>query len=234
MEYQPLVNLADRSVFGAEALLRWNHRQLGPISPAEFIPIAEENGYIVDLGAWAMNRAMKEALTWSNPLKLSINISAIQISRGNLVTTVAEALERTGFPAQRLDLEITESLFIDESLDLKSCMEELKALGCSFFHWMTSAPAIPRSAISRNIRFSKIKLDRSFVRRSIEAKQDVAVIEAVLHLARGFGMSVVVEGIETPDQAAKLLELGCPCGQGYLFGRPMGSAEFSSQLLKAA
>ncbi|MHA7772519.1 EAL domain-containing protein [Roseibium sp. M-1] len=233
MAYQPLVRLSDRSIFGVEALLRWDHRELGPISPAEFVPIAEENGYIVELGAWALNRGMKEALTWAAPLRLSINISAIQFSRGNLVGTVAEALERTRFPSERLDLEITESLFIDESLDLKFCMEELKALGCSislddFGTGYSSLGYIPKYP------FSKIKLDRSFVRQTISSKQDVAVIEAVLHLARGYNMSVIVEGIETADQAARLLELGCQQGQGYLFGRPMSSANLMALLLDAA
>jgi len=233
MVYQPLVNLADGSVFGAEALLRWEHRQLGPISPAEFIPIAEENGYIVELGAWALNRAMKEALSWSGPLKLSINISAVQFSRGNLVATVAEALERTRFPAERLDLEVTESLFIDESPDLQFCMEELKALGCSFSMDDFGTGYSSLGYITK-YPFSKIKLDRSFVRQSITSRQDIAVIEAVLHLARGYGMSVLVEGIETQAQADKLLELGCRLGQGYLFGKPMNAPCFSDLLKTAA
>jgi len=233
MAYQPLVRLSDQSVFGVEALLRWDHRELGPISPAEFIPIAEENGYIVELGAWALNRGMKEAQTWPAPLRLSINLSAVQFSRGNLVGTVAEALERTRFPSDRLDLEITESLFIDESLDLKFCMEELKELGCSFSlddfgTGYSSLGYIPKYP------FSKIKLDRSFVPEKTFGRQDVAVIEAVLLLAKGYDMSVIVEGIETPDQATRLHELGCPQGQGYLFGRPMSSAQLMSRLLDAA
>ncbi len=233
MVYQPLTNLADRSIFGVEALLRWDHRELGPISPAEFVPIAEENGYIVELGAWALNRGMKEALTWSSHLRLSINVSAIQFSRGNLVATVGEALQRTGFPSDRLDLEITESLFIDETLDLKFAMEEMRAFGCSFslddfgtgYSSLGYLPKYP---------FSKIKLDKTFVRQSIASKQDISVIEAVLHMAKGYGMSVIVEGIETGEQAERLRELGCKYGQGYLFGRPMSSANLQSTLLNAA
>lgn len=231
--YQPLLNLADRTVFGAEALLRWDHPRLGPVSPAEFIPIAEENGYILELGAWVLNRAMKEASSWNRPLDLSVNISAVQISQGNLVATVSEALERARFPAERLDLEVTESLFIDENLDLKFCMEELRALGCSFSlddfgTGYSSLGYIPKYP------FSRIKLDRSFVTPTMASKQDTAVIEAVLNLARGYGLSVIAEGIETPDQAGKLLELGCPLGQGYLFGRPMDAASFSALLKNAA
>jgi len=231
--YQPLVKLDDKSIFGVEALLRWDHRELGPISPVEFVPIAEENGYIVELGAWALNRGMKEALSWSEPLRLSVNISAIQFSRGNLVASVKEALDRTAFPAERLDLEITESLFIDDSLDLENHMQALKALGCSFslddfgtgYSSLSYIPKYP---------FSKIKLDRSFVRQSISNEQDIAVIEAVLHLAKGYRMSVVVEGIETPDQASKLKELGCELGQGYLFGKPMSAVNLATLLINAA
>lgn len=233
MVYQPLVDLADNSVFGVEALLRWDHRELGPISPVEFIPIAEENGYIVELGAWALNRGMKEALSWSRPLRLSVNISAIQFSRGNLVGTVKEALERTGFPADRLDLEITESLFIDDSLDLDFHMQELRGLGCSFslddfgtgYSSLSYIPKYP---------FSKIKLDRSFVRQTISNPQDIAVIEAVQHLAKGYDMSVVVEGIETTEQADRLRELGCQLGQGYLFGRPMSASNLAALLVTEA
>jgi diguanylate cyclase (GGDEF)-like protein/PAS domain S-box-containing protein len=233
MVYQPLVNLSNNAVYGVEALLRWNHRELGPISPVEFIPIAEENGYIVELGAWVLNRAMKETLSWPGQLRLSVNISAAQFSRGNLVATVKEALERTGFPAGRLDLEITESLFIDESLDLDFHMEELRSLGCSFSlddfgTGYSSLGYIPKYP------FSKIKLDRTFVRQSISSKQDVSVIEAVLHLARGYDMTVVVEGIETAEQAERLRELGCHHGQGYYFGRPTPGSDLTRLLLRAA
>ncbi|WP_299814018.1 EAL domain-containing protein [uncultured Roseibium sp.] len=231
--YQPLVVLADRTVFGAEALLRWDHPKLGPVSPAEFIPIAEENGYIVELGEWVLNRAMKEASSWNQPLELSVNVSAVQISQGTFVATVAEALERSEFAAERLGLEVTESLFIDENLELETCMEELRSLGCHFSlddfgTGYSSLGYIPRYP------FSRIKLDRSFVTPTMSSRQDIAVVEAVLNLARGYGMSVIAEGIETPDQAGKLLELGCQLGQGYLFGRPMDATGFAALLRKAA
>lgn len=230
--HQPLVNMNDQSIFGAEALLRWDHRRLGRISPAEFIPIAEENGYIVELGAWAMNRAMKEAVSWPLPLKLSVNLSAVQFSRGNLVATVVEALERTRFPAERLDLEVTESLFIDESIDLLFIMEELRALGCSFSLDDFGTGYSSLGYITK-YPFSKIKLDQSFVPETISRKQDIALIEAVCHITDGHDMSILVEGIESQQQAEKLTELGCQFGQGYLFGRPMSTSDFSLLLLKS-
>lgn len=233
LAYQPLINLEDGSTFGAEALLRWESREFGTVSPFEFIPLAEENGYIVELGSWALNRGMKEARTWQKRLRLSVNISPVQFSRDNLVATVHEALERTNFPAELLDLEVTESLFIDESEDLNFHMEQLKSLGCSFSldDFGTGYSSLGYIA---NYPFAKIKLDKSFVRQSLASKKDVAIVEAVLHLAKGFDMSVLVEGIETREQAQKLKELGCPMGQGYLFGKPMSSAEFDLLVAKAA
>ena len=232
LAYQPLVNLKDNSIFGVEALLRWEHRELGAVSPAEFVPIAEENGYIVELGAWALNRGMKEAQSWSLPLRLSINLSAIQFARGNVVATVKEAIERTRFPAERLDLEVTESLFIDESLDLHFCMEELKSLGCSFSLDDFGTGYSSLSYVAK-YPFSKIKLDRAFVRETFSDKKDLAVIEAVVHLAKGHDMTLLVEGIENAHQTEVLRDLGCHYGQGYLYGKPMTAVEIES-LLKAA
>ncbi|WP_299471120.1 EAL domain-containing protein [uncultured Roseibium sp.] len=233
LDYQPLVNLKDGSLFGVEALLRWDSREFGPVSPVEFIPIAEENGYIQELGSWALNRGMKEILSLSIPLRLSVNVSPIQFFRGNLVETVTDALERSRFPAERLDLEVTESLFIDDGPDLKRNMEDLKAIGCNFSMDDFGTGYSSLGYITK-FPFSKIKLDRSFVRETIDQQQDTAVIEAVLLLAEGYGMSVIVEGIETYEQSHRLQELGCRFGQGYFFGRPTNTAGISELLVAAA
>ena len=233
MVYQPMVDLNTEAVVAAEALLRWDHRTLGEISPAEFVPIAEENGYIVELGAWALNRAMKEAAIWQRPLRLSINMSAMQFTRGDIVSTIGEALERSAFPAERLELEITESLFIDASLDLKTSMERIRDLGCRFSlddfgTGYSSLGYIPKYP------FSKIKLDRSFVKGLMTSKKDIALIQAVLDIAQAHDMETVVEGIEMPAQAEVLNGLGCRIGQGYLYGRPVTASEFYSQIKAAA
>ncbi|WP_305987139.1 EAL domain-containing protein [Roseibium sp. MMSF_3544] len=233
LDYQPLVNLMDGSVFGVEALLRWDSREFGAVSPVEFIPIAEETGYILELGAWALNRGMKEVLALDATLRLSVNVSAVQFYRGNLVQTVSEALERSKFPADRLDLEVTESLFIDENQDLKFRMEELRALGCSFSMDDFGTGYSSLGYITK-YPFSKIKLDKSFVRESLEREEDTAVVEAVLLLAEGYGMSVIVEGIETFEQSQRLQALGCRHGQGYYFGRPTSAAGIAAMLAKAA
>lgn len=226
MVYQPIVSLEDSSVIGAEALLRWTHREIGEISPGEFIPVAEENGYIVELGAWVLNRAMKEAVSWSKPIRLAANMSALQFSRGDIVATVQEALERSGFPAERLDIEITESLFIDDSIDLKGTMERLKAIGCRFSlddfgTGYASLGYIPKYP------FSKLKVDRIFVMDVVDNKQDQMLIKSVLQMAHAFDMDVVFEGIETIEHKETLEAIGCKIGQGYLYGRPMSAADLA-------
>lgn len=233
LDYQPLVNLRDNSVFGVEALLRWDSREFGAVSPMEFIPIAEENGYIQEIGSWVLNRAMKEALTWDASLRLSVNVSPAQFFRGNLVQTVSEALDRARFPSERLDLEVTESLFIDESTDLKFRMEELRELGCKFSMDDFGTGYSSLGYITK-YPFSKIKLDKSFVRDTLDREEDMAVIEAVLLLAEGYGMSVIVEGIETFEQSQRLQSLGCKYGQGYYFSRPTSTSGIAALLAKAA
>ena len=233
LDYQPLVSLRDNSVFGVEALLRWDSREFGAVSPMEFVPIAEENGYIQEIGAWVLNRAMKETLSWDAPLRLSVNVSPAQFFRGNLVQTVSEALDRAHFPADRLDLEVTESLFIDDSTDLKFRMEELRNLGCNFSMDDFGTGYSSLGYITK-YPFSKIKLDKSFVKDTLDREEDMAVIEAVLLLAEGYGMSVIVEGIETFEQSQRLQVLGCKYGQGYYFSRPTTASGIAALLAKAA
>lgn len=233
MLYQPLIDLRTRNVIGVEALLRWRNGELGEISPAEFIPISEENGFIVELGTWVLNRAMREAAAWDSSIRLAVNVSALQFSRGDIVSTVKDALNTSDFPAQRLDLEITESLFIDETIDLRSSMEKLRDVGCRFSlddfgTGYSSLGYLP------NYPFSKIKLDRMFITNVSKNKKDVALIEAVLHMAKAFDMESVMEGVETEEQAQALTNLGCRIGQGYLFGKPMSANDLLLMLRKSA
>jgi predicted signal transduction protein with EAL and GGDEF domain len=233
MVYQPLIDLRSREIIGVEALLRWRHGELGEISPVEFIPISEENGFIVELGAWTLHRSMEEVGQWNSNINLSVNVSALQFSRGDIVATVEDALKATKFPADRFDLEITESLFIDETIDVRSSMQELAELGCCFSldDFGTGYSSL---AYLQNYPFSKIKLDRMFISKVTTNKKDVALIEAVLHMAKAFGMETVMEGIETEEQTETLLGLGCRVGQGYLFGRPMSAADLAQLLRRSA
>ena len=231
--YQPLVDLKTRSIIGVEALMRWDHEALGHVSPVEFIPIAESNGQIVQLGGWILKQAMRDALGWSQPLRLAVNVSPVQFSSPHFVDYVKQALSETGFPASRLDLELTESLFVDDRLDIAATIRDLKELGCGlalddFGTGYSSLGYIPR------FPFSKIKVDKSFVDDVCTDAPHAAIVASVVQLAESFGMTVVAEGIEYEEQERRLRALGCDIGQGYLFGRPMSSTEIGKRLLLAA
>ncbi len=230
--FQPLVDLKDRRLLGVEALMRWQNDALGDISPAEFISIAEESGLIVEFGTWIMKQAMKEAMTWSEPLRLAINVSPLQFTAPDFVDAIQDALSETGFSPNFLDLELTESLFVDDRLQLDTTIDALKQMGCSlalddFGTGYSSLGYIPR------FPFSKIKIDKSFIDQVCDEGPQAAIVSSVVSLAGIFKMKVVAEGIETEEQEEKLRALGCDIGQGYLFGKPT-RADGIAQLLKTA
>ncbi|SHL73810.1 EAL domain-containing protein [Roseibium suaedae] len=231
--YQPLVDLATGQITGAEALMRWDHPEFGFISPGEFIPIAEESGQIRQLGAWMLRQATRDAASWPAQLRLAVNVSAVQFSDLELVNVVREALDDSGFEPRRLDLELTESLFIEGGDSVSDQIMALSHLGCGlalddFGTGYSSLGYIPR------FPFTKIKIDKSFVDRVCEDPAHAAIISTVVDLAASFGMNVVAEGIEQASQQQRLIELGCDIGQGFLFGRPMSSEHLAQRLRKAA
>ncbi len=233
MLYQPQVDLATGELVGVEALIRWKHAELGMISPLEFISIAEESGRIIELGAWVLEQAMRDAAMWTRPLRLAVNVSAVQLTRSDLPTTVKTALEKTGFAADRLDLEVTESLFIDESFDLKNPISRLRKLGCSL---AMDDFGTGYSGLGYILRFpfTKIKIDRCFVANVEKDPANIAIVKAVVDMAEAFGMTVVAEGIETAEHQKMLLDLGCTIGQGYYYSRPVPASEIESLLKIAA
>lgn len=233
MLYQPQVDLATGELVGVEALIRWKHAELGMISPVEFISIAEESGRIIELGAWVLEQAMRDASMWTRPLRLAVNVSAVQLTRSDLPTTVKAALEKTGFAADRLDLEVTESLFIDESIDLTSPISKLRKLGCSL---AMDDFGTGYSGLGYILRFpfAKIKIDRSFVTNVEKDPANIAIVKAVVDMAEAFGMTVVAEGIETVEHQKMLLDLGCTIGQGYYYSRPVPASEIENLLKIAA
>ncbi|MBD8892843.1 EAL domain-containing protein [Roseibium litorale] len=231
--YQPLVDLKTSRIIGAEALMRWDHPEFGYISPAEFIPIAEQSGQIRQLGVWMLRQAALDAASWPRKLRLAVNVSAVQFTDGELANAVSDALSRSGFPAAGLDLELTESLFIQGGDSVSEQIMALNRLGCGlalddFGTGYSSLGYIPR------FPFTKIKIDKSFVDRVCEDPAQAAIICTVVDLAASFGMNVVAEGIEHPAQQKQLIELGCDIGQGFLFGRPMSSEELARRLREAA
>lgn len=239
--YQPQVRLATGELVGTEALVRWKHPERGFVSPVEFIPVAEEMGLIHALGAWVLETACREAMSWPKPIKVAVNVSAIQFETGDLVAAVRHALDISGLPPERLELEITESAFVEESDGLKPIFDALLAIGVSF---ALDDFGTGYSSLGYLHRFpiAKIKIDRSFVTDILTSNHSIAVLRSVMALADGLKIRTIAEGIETPEQAAMLRLSGCDDGQGYLFAKPIeGEAvarlmtdELPGKMLRAA
>lgn len=218
--YQPQMLLSDGSLCGAEALLRWIHPKKGIISPAEFIPIAEQSNLIVDLGAWVLEQACKDTVSWPEHLKVAVNVSAVQFVQGDLVKTVQKVLRTTGISTKQLDLEITESLFIEDNTKIIKIMNELREMGIRFALDDFGTGYSSLSYI-QDFPLDKIKIDQAFVRGLEHNPQSLAIIQTIANLANNLNMETVAEGIEEPEHQSLLKLAGCTIGQGYLFAKPM-------------
>ncbi len=213
------MDLADGRLTGVEALLRWPHAELGFVSPEDFIPIAEASGLIQGLGAWVLQQACRSAAAWPVPVKLAVNVSPIQFARGDLASTVADALARAGLPASRLELEITELVLLRQNRLVRTALQQLSEMGVGF---ALDDFGTGYSSLNYVHKFpiDKIKIDRSFISEIPMSQESAAIVSAVATLARSLGIRLNAEGIETPEQVELLRLLGCQEGQGYLFGRP--------------
>jgi EAL domain-containing protein (putative c-di-GMP-specific phosphodiesterase class I) len=221
LAYQPIVALENNRISGFEALLRWNHPERGAISPALFIPIAEDAGLIGSLGEWALRQACFEAAQWVGNSRVAVNVSPIQFANVNLPTIVASALAASQLAPDRLELEITESVFLGDSDKTQEMFEALKKLGIrlalddfgtgySSLGYLQSAP------------FDKIKIDRSFVRGATEpGNRNAAIITAIVSLAGALGMETTAEGMEAQDTLGLMRDLGVSHGQGYIYAKPL-------------
>lgn len=223
LHYQVQAEVSSGRTIGYEALLRWRHPTLGPVAPAEFIPLAETSGHIVRIGEWVLRTACAQAARWDPPYRLSVNLSAVQLADPGLVETIRQILDETGMPAERLELEVTETAVFSDREQALRALREIKELGVTvalddFGVGYSSLAAL------RTFPFDRIKLDRSFITGE-DTRQTVTLLETVLSLGRAFGMSVLAEGIETSDQLALLHQAGCDEVQGFLFGRPQPLAE---------
>jgi len=218
LAFQLQIDLHSRQTSGAEALLRWKGAEIGSVSPAVFIPLAEENGTIVELGRWVAVEALRRAMAqqWSG--RISINVSPIQFERSDVVEMVSFALRESGFPAERLDIEITESLIAGGETSIIETLAALQALGASIAidDFGTGHSSLSHLAL---LPVDKIKIDQSFVRQ-LAMPKGAEVVDAIVDLGRRLGMTVVVEGVETEEEFAVLADLGCHLAQGFLFGRP--------------
>lgn len=224
LHWQPQRRLADRSLVGFEALLRWPHPTRGVIAPDAFIPLAEATGLIVPLGRWAMRQAAAEAARWPAELKAAVNLSAVQVAGDGLPDLVAEALAGARLPARRLELEVTESVLMQDADHAAQVLDALQAQGVAIAldDFGTGWSSL---AYLRRFRFDRLKMDRFFLSDLEDDPRTEAVVGAVLALGRGLGMGVIAEGIETEAQAARLAAMGCETGQGWCLGRPMPSEQ---------
>ena len=229
--YQPVVALDSGRCVGVEALVRWHDPSRGLVPPAEFVPLAEESGLVVPLGDWMLREACRQATRWPGDLRVSVNVSGRQLVQGSLVASVAEALQASGLEPDRLQLELTETVLMDDVEASIAVMRELRELGVGlalddFGKGYSSLSYLHRFPVTR------IKIDRSFVRGLPGAASDVAIVSAVLTFGRALGLDVVAEGVETEDHARALRELGCRYAQGFHFHRPMAADELDRTLLR--
>ena len=227
--YQPLVTLETGVICGFEALLRWHHPPRGMVAPAEFIPLAEEIGLIVPIGEWVLRQACAEAAGWPDDLKVAVNLSPVQFKKGNLPQMVFATLASTGLPAARLELEITESIFLAESKANLATLRRLRALGVSI-SMDDFGTGYSGLSYLRAFPFDKIKIDRSFISELSESADCMAIIKAITNLGSNLGIPTLAEGVETETQLAWLREAGCTEMQGYLFSRPVPASEIAELL----
>jgi diguanylate cyclase (GGDEF)-like protein len=219
LHYQPIVNLSENNITGCEALIRWNHPERGMISPAEFIPIAEEIGLIVQLGEWVLRTACADATRWPHDTKVAVNLSPIQVMNNNLVPMVVSALAATGLPAKRLDIEITESVLMQNTDATLAALHRLREIGVSI-SMDDFGTGYSSLSYLHKFPFDKIKIDRSFISGLPENADSVAIVRAVAGLAKNLNMITTAEGVETQPQLELIRALGCTEMQGYLFSRP--------------
>jgi diguanylate cyclase (GGDEF)-like protein len=235
--YQPIVALRTGAWVGAEALLRWNHPELGLLMPNKFIGIAEETGLIVEIGRWVLTEACRAAAEWqegrSEPLRMSINLSSRQFIVHDLVAAVRESLSSTLCQASWLELEITESLLLEDSDHVRLILRELSALGLSI---AIDDFGTGYSALGYLARFpiDTLKIDRSFMRDLETDPNQLELTKAIIGIAQALGLRLIAEGVENRHQADFLAEKGCELAQGFLYGRPMPRAEFAALLRSAS
>ncbi|SHK45666.1 diguanylate cyclase/phosphodiesterase [Bradyrhizobium lablabi] len=229
--YQPLIDLSTGRITGFEALVRWPHAERGMISPAEFIPVAEDTGLINALGGLMLRRACMDAAIWPDEVRVAVNLSPLQFRGGNLLSVVMDALKQSGLPPKRLELEITETLLLEKSSQVLATLHALRALGVriSMDDFGTGYSSL---SYLRSFPFDKIKIDQSFV-RDLGANPDAqAIVRSIISLGMGLGVTITAEGVETEAELSCLRSEGCHEGQGFLFSRARPNVEIVG-LLKA-
>jgi EAL domain-containing protein (putative c-di-GMP-specific phosphodiesterase class I) len=220
LHYQPQIDVRGRSVTGFEALLRWRNPERGLVSPADFIPLAEELGLICDIGEWVLREACREAAGWPGGISVAVNASPLQVEGGDFAETVARALTLTGLPGDRLEIEITENLLLRDNGTVLATFEALRELGV---HLVLDDFGTGYASLSQLARFhfDKIKIDRGFISAPDAAAEHAAIVRAIAALGISLGVPTTAEGVETAQQLERVMENGCTCVQGYYFSRPV-------------
>nr|WP_255593499.1 EAL domain-containing protein [Acidovorax sp. sic0104] len=237
LHYQPQVSLTTRQVVGAEALLRWRHPDLGMVSPAEFVPVAESSGMIVAIGEWVVRTAVNDIKRWVDlqlPLRaVSVNVSAVQFRHPQLPEMVTRCLHEAGLPARRLELELTEGAAVDDPAAALAMMDQLHDRGVrlSMDDFGTGYSSL---SYLKRFQIYKLKIDQSFVRDLEDDANDRAIVSAIIRMAQALGMQTTAEGVETDGQLEFLRAQGCDEGQGYLFSRPLPAQDFEAYLREHA
>ncbi len=228
LHYQPQICLKKGAVCGVEALLRWNPADMPPVSPIEFIPILEESGLIVPVGAWVLHEACRQAVAWQQaglpPIRMSVNISAVQFQRGDLDEAVRLAINETAIPPSQLCLELTESMLLIDTHQTQEKLLELRDIGINLSLDDFGTGYSSLSYLSR-MPVQELKIDQSFVRRLHTTPSDTAVVNTIIVMAQTLGLELVAEGVETEEQKEHLAKRGCDIIQGYLFSRPLPADE---------
>jgi diguanylate cyclase (GGDEF)-like protein len=226
LHYQPLIDLENQTVAAVEALVRWRHPVRGLVSPADFIPLAEETGLIVAIGEWVLETACSQALNWDR-LRIAVNLSPVQFRNRELVETVRQVLQRTGLDPERLELEITESILINDAAAALEILNGLKSLGVKIAmdDFGTGYSSL---GYLNSFPFDKIKIDRSFIGDLSDTEKSGAIVKSVISLGQSLKMVTTAEGVETSEQAAFLREQGCDQVQGFYFSKPVVAAELSA------
>lgn len=227
--YQPQVDMATRRIKGVEALVRWTHPERGILAPGSFISVAESSGLIVDIGRAVLEKACRDAAAFPQPISVSVNLSTVQLVRADIPTLVRECLEKSGLPARRLTLEITESVMMRDEARCREIIRRLRGMGVAV---ALDDFGTGYSSLSylRGFGFDELKIDRSFVSDVGENRESIGIVQTIAALGRHLGLKVVAEGIETEKQAVLLMSIGCNTGQGYLYSRPMPAEAIAAML----
>jgi EAL domain-containing protein (putative c-di-GMP-specific phosphodiesterase class I) len=231
LHYQPQFSLDSGRMVGAEALIRWRHPELGLVAPGRFIPAAEQSGLIVDIGAWVIEEACRQARAWLDeglpPLVMSVNVSPLQFRRGDLEGVIKAALSAARLPPASLELELTESLLIQDRNTYSDLLRRLKRLGVrlaidDFGTGYSNLGYLKRFEVDR------LKIDQSFVRRVVESPQDEAIVRAIIQIAHSLHLGTTAEGIEDEATLASLREMGCAEGQGFVWSPAVPAGQFAA------